>query len=774
MFIANLMKVHRKSIFMSWLISYFTILCIPIIISSLVYYQAGNMIKHEIIRANKAILNQAAQILDGSMEDIWKLGLELSLNEKVKALMYIKKPLDHIDRYNIGKVVKSDLALTKTISKFLTAFYIYCNNGDFVLRSGGYYEPEVAYSDFHRNSSLSYEEWYQLIQEKHDKSSLSLGVHSSYGEDESTISYIHSFPFIGTRVDANFIALLNKNYVNDIIENMEWIQKGTFLILDHTNEILISNTSEYLSFGLSYEELSLADDILYQDIQGKPVIISYVSSTIMDWKYISIFPADIFMERVSYIRTITFYSLLLCMFLGAGAAYIFAKRNYNPIGELVTIFKGREKGNTLISENEYQFITDSIRNALQEKEEIGKQLKRKKNEMRQYFFERLLRGKVDTLTLDDLLSSYGIDFNTGTFAVVLFQTQEDSDFPENIASIDPSAAEQDILHIIDTIYHRNHKCYMTQTNGMFACIIHFSCSNIDQSGLELNFILADIREFVQKSNPDSPSLLSFSRIHGNISGIQAAYKEALETVEYRKVMGSENILFYEDILNCSNVYDYPIETEVQLMNSIKTGDFQQVKQLLDAIFQSNFNDNPLSLEMARCLMFDLTSTMIKASHGCNLIDNEIHLAGTFFHHQTVGEMKKSMEDLLQKVCLSIENQKGSHNTTLKNDIISYIELHYQDSDLSNTTLAETFHMNPAYLSRFFKEQTGEGLLNYIHSCRLKKAKELLLLEKGTLEEIANAVGYYNNIALIRAFKKYEGITPGKYKEMYKIHSKNQN
>jgi two-component system response regulator YesN len=43
----------------------------------------------------------------------------------------------------------------------------------------------------------------------------------------------------------------------------------------------------------------------------------------------------------------------------------------------------------------------------------------------------------------------------------------------------------------------------------------------------------------------------------------------------------------------------------------------------------------------------------------------------------------------------------------------------------------------------------------------------LLAEKSyTIEEVSSMVGYNNSVALIRNFKKYEGITPGEFKNKF--------
>jgi AraC-like DNA-binding protein len=54
-------------------------------------------------------------------------------------------------------------------------------------------------------------------------------------------------------------------------------------------------------------------------------------------------------------------------------------------------------------------------------------------------------------------------------------------------------------------------------------------------------------------------------------------------------------------------------------------------------------------------------------------------------------------------------------------------------------------------------------LEYIQSLRVQKAKERLATE--SVKDIAKPVGFWDAQALIRVFKKYEGITPGQYKDL---------
>jgi AraC-like DNA-binding protein len=71
-------------------------------------------------------------------------------------------------------------------------------------------------------------------------------------------------------------------------------------------------------------------------------------------------------------------------------------------------------------------------------------------------------------------------------------------------------------------------------------------------------------------------------------------------------------------------------------------------------------------------------------------------------------------------------------------------------------------MNSSYLSRYYKEQAGEGLAEYIARVRIGRAKELLAGDL-PLAAVAGKVGLSGDIALIKLFKRFEGVTPGRFK-----------
>jgi AraC-like DNA-binding protein len=97
-------------------------------------------------------------------------------------------------------------------------------------------------------------------------------------------------------------------------------------------------------------------------------------------------------------------------------------------------------------------------------------------------------------------------------------------------------------------------------------------------------------------------------------------------------------------------------------------------------------------------------------------------------------------------------------------ILMYIRQHiYQPNELSIDHLAKVFHYAPAYISLFFKKQTGESLKQYIIRHRIKLIEARLLYSPLTLAQIADEYGYTDESHFCKQFRKYTGSTPTAYR-----------
>lgn len=92
---------------------------------------------------------------------------------------------------------------------------------------------------------------------------------------------------------------------------------------------------------------------------------------------------------------------------------------------------------------------------------------------------------------------------------------------------------------------------------------------------------------------------------------------------------------------------------------------------------------------------------------------------------------------------------------------SYIEINYaQVVDIK--AISKHCGSSQSYLMRYFKEETGQTINQYLTSLRIDIAKRLLAQK--SITETAFEVGFNNSNYFSTVFKKVTGITPGQFQE----------
>ncbi|HEX2925209.1 MAG TPA: AraC family transcriptional regulator [Ruminiclostridium sp.] len=100
----------------------------------------------------------------------------------------------------------------------------------------------------------------------------------------------------------------------------------------------------------------------------------------------------------------------------------------------------------------------------------------------------------------------------------------------------------------------------------------------------------------------------------------------------------------------------------------------------------------------------------------------------------------------------------SERTNIVNDILEYLSNNYM-KQISLYRIAHNMYLSPVYISKIFKEETGESPINHLIRIRLTKARELLTNGDMPIKTIARNVGYEDAFYFSKLYKKYYGIPP---------------
>ena len=137
-----------------------------------------------------------------------------------------------------------------------------------------------------------------------------------------------------------------------------------------------------------------------------------------------------------------------------------------------------------------------------------------------------------------------------------------------------------------------------------------------------------------------------------------------------------------------------------------------------------------------------------------------------------GEIMETLEsvkkDLYGKEKNPVNNPRKAAglNAKIIARINAFVTEHYKTVTLQE--LSEMTHMNASYLSRFYKENTGQTLSSFIISLKMKQALRLLRDPAiRNIYEISEDLGYTNAKSFSKAFKGFYGLTPQEYRNSFR-------
>lgn len=124
-----------------------------------------------------------------------------------------------------------------------------------------------------------------------------------------------------------------------------------------------------------------------------------------------------------------------------------------------------------------------------------------------------------------------------------------------------------------------------------------------------------------------------------------------------------------------------------------------------------------------------------------------------------------LETLSGHIFEILSSKKTDKNERLVNKIKLYIDEHLAES-LTLTAISRLVNYNEAYVSRLFKQLTGQGLSEYISQTRIEKARLLLTTTSDSVQNIAASTGFDTAQYFSIVFKKIIGVSPSEYRRLH--------
>lgn len=152
--------------------------------------------------------------------------------------------------------------------------------------------------------------------------------------------------------------------------------------------------------------------------------------------------------------------------------------------------------------------------------------------------------------------------------------------------------------------------------------------------------------------------------------------------------------------------------------------------------------------------FEKCDDVMKIADDTILFDmlDAIRLKSTRTQYLT-GKLYEFMSELF-------EDSENSGGRDYVKTVSDFIKSNYMRK-ISVKSIADTIGLDSKYLSRIFKKEKGVTIQEYILNQKFSKAKKLLKMGISVVET-SLSVGYADQFAFSKMFKKYTGFSPSEY------------
>jgi two-component system, response regulator YesN len=404
-------------------------------------------------------------------------------------------------------------------------------------------------------------------------------------------------------------------------------------------------------------------------------------------------------------------------------------------------------------------ITDALAEILSELREEGehdtylRQLRDDYEKAQPYLKAQLLTeflsGKTSTAEdLEAYQQLFGQDISTRRVRLILFQLEGEFSY-DHLYAI-KNIGEEILSNLVLNTHVGEYALFLTG----------------DQGGIQTLYNqIAQMRErLLQNHGRITTAAISEADF---VKNARSLYRKAQEYLEHRFYFGEGSIITSNDIQPISGSLPPDMMADVQqICLKIKSGHMDDVRTEVDTAFRK-MAALRLGIPLTKSYCIQLYLEIVKAGDSERKQD---YLTGTsgLLGMETVQQMHDYIEEAAVEMTREFYLRFQSKQSSAVNRVIEIVKENLGNPELSLKMVAsEMLYMNPDYLGKLFKQETGQRFSAYLTKLRIEKAVEHILeCDDVKVVALAEMIGFGDNPQYFsQVFKKYTGYSPSEYRKV---------
>lgn len=740
--------MKQRTFFKKLLITYLSIIIFYTLLAVLIFFLITlNSTGKQWATQNKIYIDQVSSTIENNLK--LSIGIVQQLQGNADIISFVTQ--DEIDYYNLSQNYNH-------LRKYQTPF----NNLGLFLGIGKRLSDQI----ISHEGTIDRDRFYKEMNfDVSDRVTI-----NNYMTNFSKTDYVilnSNSSYYGTKRD--YITLIKRQKFsknNEMIAYMSFMEKKLIPELNKEQEgvLLILNKEKVFSkreSGVTLDKIDI-EDLWTGSVEGFELYS--VESKVLDWKYVYLVPNNIVdKQRVLLIFQSAFAYLLLTM-IGGLVAFLVTKKTYSPMYKIMKYFKQDSTQNIT---NEFEIIERVSLGMIQSNDNLKQIIKNDNISLRNKLLRDLLYGLVNGDKLEERLLKHRLNTEREELCSIILEYEDFTTLQQSYSEESFLAIRKQIITIITQAMSDIEDYEIVELD--FKRIVLIVGKNKIEDVLEvLEVVLFNIER--DHNIKISGAVGHFVK---SIEYISKSFSDALNFLEYRALIPNIRLIRESDITKDKKVkYYYPFEMEQNLINYVLKGKSEETVLLLNHLIEKNFDNNTSFIENQAMFSFAIVGTINRLLNQMNknvldVFQEDFEIYLELKKIQNISGYKDrllKMFDILIKK--SIDNIDYNDENRLAVRILEFIQKNYM-IDLSLLDIAEEFSITPAYVSMLFKKEHQLNFKDYLNQFRIKEAKDIIKSNPHIKNaEIASRIGFNSVNTFIRIFKKYEGISPGRYIELH--------
>lgn len=744
----------------SWMI----LIILPIAAMLLVNWKVTELMNQETYEKHLLALQSSVDSIEDTIYNMNNVAYYFSRNDIINRFLELD-PVEYGDR-NVEDIRQAQMELKNysVSNSLLRNMQIYSYKGDMIVdTTTGGTSLERYYGHHFSIEGYTLEQWKeQFLSVSVDNLVYSQEQLRFNSIEEECIIFTMNLPVNSGRYGSGkLLVYMGKDNILPFYDRIHYEDGGFIAILD-------DNRRDILNDG------ETADVVVEQDteeksgyqivpVNGEKMFVTYLKGELMEWTYLVGIPLKQVHAETTEMQRFILGVMVFTVLLGICLTLKYTLRTSKDI---LTVYDTLQKANP---DFVYADLEAELKKLIAEDAEMKESVEKQRSLQEISILYNLFWGNIkDGKEIKENLSRLRLDITANYYAILILAINElNEDGGLEQVSIYKAMVKKILKQNIPNL-----KEVCDISIDRVAVLITSRKKNYVDFMEQLEQQAGGIREQLSRKIKID---VSFS---GNIAelpeNIPGAFYEACQAIEYEDKDTGYAIQWYKKAhIIDSDSFDYPLETEKKIVDAVKDGDINSLESARMEVQKKNryilrWNSKEAIFRLQEELSGTIRRILNEESENALIYKNEIEeLIKVLEERNDVQKAWDSIWALLQRMTMSNYDKNRHSSLALIKRIKSYIDENYSKTDMSLTTVADEFHITEVYVSKLFKQESGENFSKYVEKLRLEKANEYLAEGNRRIAEIAALVGYGSVQAFRRAYKRVYGIAPSDFERTEK-------